>query len=106
MAKVVSEIKQTNKRLGEDVLQLKMQYKNSKKERKEVESKLESVQQESVMLMNDVQLLTEQLRAKNSVLEELEKQLDKGLKSLRSNEHDMQSIKMLYKPMTPNQIAA
>ena len=54
MAKVVSEIKQTNKRLGEDVLQLKMQYKNSKKERKEAESKLESVQQESVMLMNDV----------------------------------------------------
>ena len=36
-----------------------MQFKNSKKERKEVESRLESAQQESVMLMNDVQLLTE-----------------------------------------------
>ena len=56
--------------------------------------------------MSDVQLLTEQLKAKNSVLEELEKQLDKGLKSPKSNEQDMQSLKMLYKPLTPNQIAA
>lgn len=59
MNDVVKEVKQTNQRLAEDILALKMQYKNSKKDRKEVESRLESVQQESVMLMNDVQLLTE-----------------------------------------------
>ena len=44
MTDVVKEVKQTNQRLGEDILALKMQYKNSKKDRKEVESKLESVQ--------------------------------------------------------------
>ena len=43
LSEVVAEVKQTNQRLGEDILQLKMQFKNSKKERKEVESRLESV---------------------------------------------------------------
>ena len=43
MNDVVKEVKQTNQRLAEDILALKMQYKNSKKDRKEVESRLESV---------------------------------------------------------------
>ena len=82
-----------------------MQFKNSKKERKEVESRLESAQQESVMLMNDVQLLTEQLRAKNSILEELEKQLDRGSKSPRYQSKEMLALEKLYKPLTPRQVA-
>ena len=55
--------------------------------------------------MNDVQLLTEQLRAKNAILEELEKQLEVNSRSPGSRQREREALEQLYKPLTPNQVA-